>query len=166
MNDLSLNAKRKAAWLMTRYRMSFSDAYQLYGKYIENWGDSASVFRFDAVKKGKVIRTVTKEAFTQRRLEVKVSHTALVEGDTYDVALIRLRMTDQNGNPLPCYQGFVKLELQGDIAVIGPQAAPIIGGMGGLYIRTLGKTGDASVTLIPDGCEPVTIHFTIIDSSR
>lgn len=163
MNNLSLSGKRKAAWLMARHHMRYEDAYQLYGKYIENWGASASVYRFEAIKDGKVVATVTKEAFLQKRLQVTVSHNTLIEGDTYDVAAIRLRMVDQNGNVLPCYNGFVKADTQGDIAVIGSEFAPINGGMGGLYVKSLGKTGSASLTLTTDGCEPITVNFSIIN---
>ena len=161
-NGLSLDAKSKAAWLTARYGMSFEDAYKLYGKYIENWGGGVSVYRFEAIKDGEVVAEVTKEAFTERRLAITVSHTELTEGDTYDVAAIRLRMTDQNGNVLSVYNGIIKAEAVGDIAVIGSPYAPINGGMGGLYVKTLGKSGDASLTLTADGCEPVTIPFRII----
>ena len=37
------------------YRMTFEDAHQLYGKYVGNWGDAATVYRFDAVKDGKIV---------------------------------------------------------------------------------------------------------------
>ena len=161
MNHLPLSAKRKAAWLMTRCHMSFADAYRLYGKYIENWGDSASVYRFEAVKNGKVVRTVTKKAFTQRRLEVRVSHAELTEGDTYDVAAVRLRMTDQNGCVLPCLNSYIKIGVEGPLGVIGPDHAPIIGGMGGFYVRTMGKEGNAAVTLQADGCDMITLNFAI-----
>lgn len=162
MNGLSLRSKRKAAWLMTRYQMSFDDAYKFYGKYIENWGDSASVFRFEAVRNGEVVKTVTKEAFLTRHLEIKVSHTTLSEDETYDAALIRLRMTDQNGNTLSFLNGTVNVVIEGDLAVIGPMNAPINGGMGGLYVRTIGKSGKATVTLSADGAKPHTIHFNMI----
>lgn len=161
MNSISTSSKLKAAWLIARWRMSFEDAYRLYGKYIENWGDSAAVFRFEAVKDGRVVKTVTKEAFTKPRIEARVSHTELIEGDTYDVASIRLRITDENMNTLPFFFGTVKAEITGSLCAVGTENAPITGGMGGLYVKTVGEKGSASVRLSADGCEDVVISFTI-----
>ena len=161
MNNLSRRSKLKAAWLTLRYRMRFADAYALYGKYIENWGDSASVFRFEAIKGGKVVKTVEKAAFTERRMEIEVSRTDLVESDTYDVAAIRIRMTDQGGNTLSCLNTTAKVTVTGAAALIGPDTAPISGGMGGLYIRTVGRNGEAAVTIEAEGVNQQTIHFTI-----
>ena len=160
MENLSLSAKRKAAQLMLRYQMSFEDAYALYGKYISNWGDSAAVFRFDAVKDGQVVESVTKAPFTERILRADVDHTALHEGATYDVAAIRLRMTDEHGNTLSfCFEP-VSVELSGAAEVYGE--APVLrGGMGGLYIRTTGEPGEATLTLRAQNAPAVTIHFTI-----
>ena len=161
MNRLPASSKLKAVWLMRRYGMSFADAYRLYGKYIENWGDSAGSYRFEAIKDGKAVRTVEKNAFTGRRMEVRVSHTDLHEGDTYDTAAIRIRITDQSGSVLPCMNTTAKVTAEGPIQVIGPADAPIIGGMGGLYIRTVGKAGDAAVTIEAERTEKQTIRFSI-----
>lgn len=161
MNSISTQSKLKAAWLIARYRMSFEDAYRLYGKYIENWGDSAAQFRFEAIKDGRIVKTVTKEAFTKLHMEARVSHTELIDGDTYDAALIRLRITDQNMNTLRFYFGTVKAKIKGCLCAIGPENVPITGGMGGLYVKTIGKEGRASVTLSATGCEDVTVSFNV-----
>lgn len=50
----------------------------------------------NAVRNGKVVKTVTKEAVKKPKLRVQVSHTDLVEGTTYDVASVRLRAIGEN----------------------------------------------------------------------
>ncbi len=151
----------KSAWLMLRYRMTFQDAYALYQKYIGNWGGAATVYRFEAVKDGQVVKTVLKGPMTRRQLKVRPSHTTLREGATYDAALIRLAMTDQNGNVLPFYQGPVHLETEGPIEIIGPDTAMLRGGLGGVFIKTTERTGTGTLTLRPAGCEPVRLMFTV-----
>lgn len=158
---LPFGIKAKAAWLMLRYRMTFEDAYQLYGKYVGNWGDSATVYRFDAVKDGKVVKSVVREAVTKIRLCVDADHTELREGATYDVASVRIRMTDQNGNTLPYWQDTVSFETSGPVGLIGPDTASLRGGMGGTYVKTAGETGKASLTVSAQNCEPVTVEFNI-----
>jgi len=152
----------KAGWLMLRYHMSFEDAYQLYGKYIGNWGQAGStVYRFEAVKDGAVTAVIERAPVTAYRLHAEVSHTALREGATYDAAALRLSIRDGGGAVLPFWMGCVRIETEGPLAVIGPKTAVLRGGLGGTYVRTLGKGGPAAVTLTADGAESVRIEFNI-----
>ena len=161
MNYLSAKTKLKALYLKLIHGMKFETAYELYGKYIANWGDSASVFRFEAIKNGEAVRTVEKSPFTERRMQAIVSHTELIEGDTYDVASVRLMITDEHGNILPHFNSTVSVKVEGDLELIGPENAPIIGGMGGLYVKTVGKTGKGKLTIEAERLDKQTIYFTI-----
>ena len=146
---------------MARYHMSFDDAYALYGKYIGDWGAAAKEYRFEAVKDGKVVKTVCRAPVSSLSLSARVDHTELVEDETYDVALIRIAMTDQNGNVVPFYQGGVTLETEGEIELIGPATAMLRGGCGGTYVKTKGKGGQAALILKNEQSVPVRIEFTI-----
>ena len=161
MNELSAEAKRKAAYLMLKHHMSFEEAYRLYGKYIGNWGEKSVVYRLEAVKNNRIVKTMTVQPFRQRRLKAQVSHTELIEDKTYDVAAVRIRMTDQNGNTLSYLNGAVSAQLSGEAALIAEAPVMLRGGTGGLYVRTTGKSGKATLTLSAQGCEPVTIEFHI-----
>ena len=161
MNHLSEDCMRKAAVLMTKYGMDGDAAYRLYGKYIGNWGDKSIVFRFEAYKEGRLVKELKVAPFEKRVLKAQVDHTDLTEGDTYDVAAIRVRMTDQNGNPMPYFFGALNVVADGDIEIIGEKPVILRAGMGGLYVRTKGQPGSASVTLSADGCDSVTIDFSI-----
>lgn len=161
MNNLSPAAKLKAATLMTRYRMSFDDAYALYGKYIGNWGQKSVTFRFEAVKDGRVVKAVDKSPFASRALSVKASSYTLVEKSTYDVAAVRIAMTDQNGCILPFFNGAVAAELSGEGEIIGSKTVILRGGAGGLYIKTTGKSGKIKLTLSAECCESVTLEFEV-----
>ena len=159
---LSFRVKCKAAWLMLRYRMTFEDAYRLYGKYIGNWGGASTEYRFEAVKDGKVVRTVVKSAATDRILSVQADHTVLREGASYDAALVRIAITDQNGNVLPFYHGPVSLRTEGPIAVVGPSCATLRGGLGGTIVKTRGSAGNAALILSGEDIPlPVRIEFTV-----
>ena len=162
LKKMPLSIMLKAAKLMLKYHMTFEDAYRLYGAYIGNWGKEAVVYRFDAVKDGKVVKTIERSATREAHLEARPDHTDLTDGATYDVCSIRLSMRDQNGLALPFYQGSVTAELQGPIEIYGGSSLVTLrGGTGGLYIRTTGEPGEASVTLKGEQTEPVTIRFTV-----
>ena len=108
---------------------------RLYTKYIGDWGGTATIYRFDAIKDGKVVKSVTKEPVREIRLEAEADHTILTEQHSYDVALVRIRAVDDHGNVLPFYQEPVRLITEGDISIIGPDTIALQGGMVELMLR-------------------------------
>ena len=151
----------KMGYGMVKYGMNYADAVALYGKYVGNWGGEATLWRLDAVKDGEVVRSVTCCPTTQLHLEVTASHTDLVEGNTYDMASIRIRVLDAWGNVAPYAQLPVQFALEGDAQLVGPDVVSAEGGMTGTYVKTIGKTGTAKLTVSTAQTEPVTLEFTI-----
>ena len=153
--------KAKMLWCMTRYGMKFQDGVDLYGKYVGNWGGESTRWRFEAEKDGKAVASVTCSPSAGLQLEVKASHTALSEGVSYDMAAVRMRILDENGNPAPYAQLPVTFTLTGAAELAGPSVAAAEGGMCGTYVRTLGRSGDASLVVHTEQTEDVTVNFTI-----
>ena len=126
-----------------------------------NWGGEATVWRFDAVKNGEVVKSVTCCPSAKLHLEVKASHTELREGDTYDMAAVRIRVLDEFGNVAPYAQIPLMLDLEGAAQLVGPRVVAAEGGMTGTYIRTIGESGTAKLTVSADGLETVEVIFEI-----
>ena len=131
------------------------------GQYVGGWGDAATVWRFDALRGGKVIASVTKGHSVKLRLSVAVSHTDLTEGDAYDMAAVRIRVLDKNGNQASYAQLPVKLSLSGEAELAGPDVIVLEGGSGGTYVRTTGRAGSAVLTLSTPQTETVSVEFSI-----
>ena len=151
----------RMGYAMMRYKMTYDDGVALYGKYVGNWGGSATVWRFDAIKNGEVVASVTCCPNTALRLEATPSKTQMQENATYDMAAVRIRILDGNGNVAPYAQLPVMLTLEGAAQLVGPAAVTAEGGMCGTYIRTTGETGIAKLTVSAHGLEPVTVEFTV-----
>ena len=151
----------KMGYAMMKYGLKYEDAVKLYGKYIGNWGGEATVWRFIAVKDGVVAATYTCAPSSRLHLEVIPSHTALQEGDTYDMASVRVRILDENGNIAPYAQLPVQFILEGDAELIGPAVATAEGGMTGTYLKSSGKAGEARLTIRTEQTEDVTLIFRI-----
>ncbi|MBR3308275.1 MAG: glycoside hydrolase family 2 protein [Lachnospiraceae bacterium] len=147
MTDIPLDIKLKLAEAMTVYHMDFDTAYNLYGKYVGNWGGEATAFRYDAIKDGKVVKSVVKSTSSALKLDIRVDHTELEEKDSYDVATVRVRVCDQNGNVQPFFNMPLTVETEGPISLIGPKRVHIAGGMGGTYVKTTGESGKAKLTI-------------------
>jgi len=161
LGDMPLFDKLKMGYAMLRYNMKFADGYALYGKYIGNWGASFTKWRFDAVKDGEVVKSVTRCASSNLHLEVKASSTVLTEGVSYDSAAVRIRVLDEFGSPAPYAQLPVTLTLEGDAELMGPASVTAEGGMCGCYLRSVGRNGSAKLTISTPQTESVCLEFTI-----
>ncbi|MBQ6718970.1 MAG: glycoside hydrolase family 2 protein [Oscillospiraceae bacterium] len=151
----------KMGYAMVKYGLKYEDAVALYGKYVGNWGGEATAWRLDAKKDGEVVASCTLCPSAKLHLEAIPSHTHLREGDTYDMAAVRIRILDEFGNPAPYAQLPVSFALEGAAELVGPGAAAAEGGMCGTYIRTTGKTGTARLTISTPQTEDVTLEFQI-----
>lgn len=150
-----------AAKLMLINRLTYQQAVDLFGKYVAGWGEIATSWRFEAIRNGQPVAQQVREPVQRIRLEVRSDTQILTERNTWDMATVRIRAVDQNGCLAPFASRAVTLTVEGDAELIGPSALPLEGGMAGTYLRTLGRAGQATLTLQAAGMEPVTLNFTI-----
>ena len=110
---------------------------------------------------GEVVASVTCCPSAKLHLDVTPSATVLKEKQSYDMAAVRIRILDEYGNIAPYAQLPVKLSLDGAAELVGPDVVTAEGGMTGTYIRTIGQSGTAKLTVSTNQTEPVTLEFTI-----
>ena len=155
----------KIAWaalrLMLFHGMKANEAVDLFQKYIGDWGGESKSYRFDAIKDGKVVKSVVRSAMTKVQLGIDVSSRELFIDQTYDMAAVRIVAADEYQNILPFFAEAVKLSVAGPIELVGPDVVPMRGGMCGTYIRTTGEEGQASLTIECQGVAPFTIEFSV-----
>ncbi len=162
LNHIPKRLYLTALKLLLIYHIDFAEVTRLYTKYIGDWGGTATVYRFDAIKDGKVVKSVTKEPVREIRLEAEADHTILTEQHSYDVALVRIRAVDDHGNVLPFYQEPVRLIAEGDISIIGPDTIALQGGMGGTYVKSTGRSGRGALLLQSQTAGEIRIPFQIM----
>lgn len=162
LNHIPKRLYLTALKLLLIYHIDFAEVTRLYTKYIGDWGGTATIYRFDAIKDGKVVKSVTKEPVREIRLEAEADHTILTEQHSYDVALVRIRAVDDHGNVLPFYQEPVRLIAEGDISIIGPDTIALQGGMGGTYVKSTGRSGQGALLLQSLTAGEVRIPFQIM----
>ena len=162
LNHIPKRLYLTALKLLLIYHIDFAEVTRLYTKYIGDWGGTATIYRFDAIKDGKVVKSVTKEPVREIRLEAEADHTILTEQHSYDVALVRIRAVDDHGNVLPFYQEPVCLITEGDISIIGPDTIALQGGMGGTYVKSTGRSGRGALLLQSQTAGEIRIPFQIM----
>lgn len=164
MAKLPLSTKLLAAKCILFRGMRMQDAVDLYNKYVGNWGGAATSYKFEAIKNGKVVKTVEKKPMTEPQLLVTCSHATLREENTYDVAAVRIRAVSESGNILHYSQAPIELTTEGPIEIIGPSLISLQGGMGGTYVKTTGKSGEAKLILhseLSKACADIELVFHV-----
>ena len=126
--------------------ISFDKVRELFNKYVNNWGNKQTEYSFDGIKNNLVVKSITKTAFLNMHLSVKISNLELVDDETYDIACLRFQMLDQNNNLMTFCNDVISLSTKGNIEVIGPSLIPLRGGCAGSYIKTTSK-GEGVITI-------------------
>lgn len=146
--------------LMIRYGLNIESITNLFGQYVTNWGDESISYKLEGSKNGQ-IAVVEKAVVNATVLEAKADSATLIEADTYDVTRIAVRALSQVGNVLPYCSEVIAITTTGPIKVIGDSVCALIGGQRGFWIKTIGRSGKASVT-IESNVGSETIDFNVI----
>lgn len=162
MTNLPPKAKMLAAKLITVRGMKLEDGVTLYNKYLGNWGGNVTTYRFEAIKDGEVVKTIVKGPVETLALKTDVSHTTLKEAETYDVAHVRLRIEDQNGNQAHYFGEPITVKASGAISLIGPEIISPKGGMTGIYVKSNG-VGKGSLTISNVQLGEQTLSFEVME---
>ncbi len=159
-NNMPFNIKLKYLNLVLFHHVTFEKGYELYGKYIGGWGDKETIYKIEAIKNNKVIKTLCLGDSKSIHLDVKIFNHILHEENTYDARSIRLKVLDQNDNLAQYYQEAFELSSTGPIEIIGPKLLSFKGGMCGTYIKTKHEKGTAKL-IIKTQFETKEIEFEI-----
>ena len=161
LNHIPKRLYPTALKLALLYHTDFEEITKLYTRYIGDWGETATVYRFEAIKDGKTVKTVIKEPVNSYSLSAHADHTKLCEKSTYDAALVRIRAVDGHGNVLPFFQEPVKLYAEGAVELIGPEVISLQGGMGGTFVRSKGIEGQGKLSIQTMNGEAQQILFSV-----
>ena len=136
MNGIPFGVKFSLLYLLAKRAVSVKKLWELYGKYVTNWGSSSVQYKFEAVRKGNVVATCIKTASTDVFVRATAKRTLLVEDESYDLASVNLCACDQCGNLKPYCQEAVSLKTEGAIELVGPSVLSLKGGMAAAYVKS------------------------------
>jgi len=129
------------------HRIKFSEAFDLYGKYIGDWGKEGSHYKYEGYIDDQCVVTVEKGAHQQMLLKATVDTPILKHQETYDATRIVVKKVDEWGNDLTYASDVLTIETSEQLEVMGPKTVALIGGSIGIYVRTTGITGQGIVTI-------------------
>lgn len=142
---------------------------ELFGKYMAGWGDKTIVWKFEAVRDGRVIKTIQVSPAETIHLEIKedmklsddTDICQMEEDGTWDMVTIRIRALDQNGNLAPYCSDVLRFETEGAIRINGPSAVAMEGGMAGCYVCSKGEEGEGKLHIYRGEEEAATRIFQV-----
>jgi len=158
---LPLKEKLRLLYTALRFHMKFEQGYELFGKYMGSWGDTTTTWKFDAVKDNIVIKSVVCSPSDTLRICAYASRTILSEGDVYDIALVRIRIIDDNSNTAHYAQLPVILSASGAVELACPELITAEGGMCGAIVRTCGISGKGELKISCSGMESCVVEFRV-----
>ena len=128
---------------------------------VDDWGGASIAYRFDAILDGKVVASVTKIPMTRGSLEIKTYKTILTEMESYDATAVRIRAVDEYGNTLYYSSEPILATTEGPIDILGPSVTSLKGGMGGIYVKTIGERGRARLIISSPSLGNATVDFIV-----
>jgi beta-galactosidase len=129
-------SKIKMAFLLVTRQLTFAQGYQLYGKYVSNWGEKNVLYRFEGFRKDQLVAVAYREPMKAWHLLVECDTAVLYDGDCYDVARLTIRCCDQHDNLLSYAQYPMTIATSKQLSIIGPSLRVLLGGQCAVYLRS------------------------------
>ncbi len=149
--------------LFTKYKMDISSITALFGEYVTGWGAKAVSYRLEG-KLNNQVAVISKEPISSQHIQVKADATTLIEDDTYDTTRIAIRAVSQVGANAQYSNETIKVDITGPIEIIGDSTFSLIGGARAFWIKSIGKSGEATVTITSNiGSETIDFNVQKID---
>ncbi len=146
--------------LKRKFGVSREQASELYSRFAP-YNTSLHSYRFEALKDGKTVAVRVQEPVWKTFLRVEAERETLSEQGSWDAMEVRITAVDQNGNRLWYAAEPLEVYAEGPIEVIGPDLIPLRGGAAGVWVRTVGVKGEASLTVSGMGCSE-TVTVTVV----
>ena len=147
---LTLKHKLLLAYVMKKYKVSYTELVGYWNKYVGTWGGKAKTFIFKGYKDGQLVKSVELGPSISFDLNVECQKTELVNEDTYDTTSIRVQHVD-NHNMVCAYSNrIVHISVSGPIELVGPSSQALLGGQLRIYIKSKQESGEAKVIIKMD----------------
>ncbi len=126
----------KIGLVMVKNKLKYQDLVNLWYQYVTNWGTELTKFSFKGYRHGEEVISKQLAPSHHYQLDVTSDHDPLIVGDTYDVARISIKLLDEYQCVATYVQEAVTVKVSSELAILGPDSFPLIGGQTACYIRT------------------------------
>ena len=146
-NHLPLKNKLYLAYMMMRYKISYTDLVGYWNEYVGSWGGKAKTYVIKGYKNGNVVKEVEVGPSDNFDFQVSINKNELINEDTYDTLKVVIKHVDEHGSLLHYSNRIVKVEYEGPISLVGPKEQTLLGGQLSLYFNSKNEKGKAKIRL-------------------
>nr|MCR5505804.1 glycoside hydrolase family 2 protein [Bacilli bacterium] len=136
---LKMSHVLKAGKIVLKYHLTWDYLVDIWNKHIATWGGYAKTFTFVGIKDNKEMIKKTIAPSLEFHMNYEYDRDTLKEEDSYDVLPIKVSFVDKDNNVMPYANKPIKVEVEGNISLLGPSLQTLLGGQITLYIRSHGK---------------------------
>lgn len=148
-------------FIMLRNGLKYRDMYDLYLKYVGNWGVKSIEYKFEGYKNKNKEWTITKGPATKSLLIAKADKNKLVEDKSWDTTRVVVRVVDEYNNVKQLASDSISISIDGAAELIGPSNVSLIAGSSAFWIKTKGKSGKVRVKIEASGFEDKELDFEV-----
>ncbi len=147
--------------LMRKHRLGREDAVNLFERFVLSWDDQESIWEFVGYRNGGIVCSTRCKPVGKAILHCVADAGTLHADETYDVVRCVASLRSETGQLLWMSNAPLQVTVTGPVAVLGPAQLSLSGGSVGFYLRTIGKTGEATVQVSTPYVEPNTIVIRV-----
>ena len=147
--------------LRVLHKIKFNEAYDLYGRYVGDWGKEGSHYKYEGYIDDVCVITKEKGAHQQMLLKATLDASVLKHHETYDVTRIVVKKTDEWDNDLTYANDVISVDTSDHLEVIGPKSIALIGGSIGIYVKTTGLLGKGLIHIKSENHPEITLSIEI-----
>ncbi|MCI9032193.1 MAG: hypothetical protein HFK09_06750 [Clostridia bacterium] len=116
---------------------------------VEKYAFSPAVYDAEGIKDGQIVVKKRLTSTThEAKLEMKASALTLTPRDTYETVLVTVESKDENGRTLPYDFSPIKIDVEGELTLVGSDFLSLEGGAVGFYLTTTPYDGAARVSVM------------------
>lgn len=122
----------------------------LYTKYMVNWGEQSTRWRFEGYDGDRRQWSRALENKPARALKLTADGSHMSEDESWDAMRLRVDLVDEDGTTLPYAFHVVHISLDGPGELIGPPDIALQAGSAAFWVRSIGTAGRLRVSV---GCD-------------
>jgi len=150
IDGLKLKTKLRVLAFMRKHKLNAAELTAIYTKHNNLWIGTDLTFTMVGLVSGQPViqKKIVRKTFDH--INIELSNGQLVEGETYDMAEVKLVCVDKEDNELPYLSKGFKLTSTSLLEIVGPKYISTIGGIASFYVRTTGGVGKANILVESD----------------
>ncbi len=144
---LKLSHKMYLAYMMMRYKTTYTELVGYWNKYVGAWGGKAKTYVIKGFKDNQLVKEIEFGPSTTFDLHVSANKTELINEDTYDTTAIRVKYLDEHGNVMEYANNILEISTTGPIELVGPKTQALLGGQLTLFVKSKQQKGEGKVVI-------------------